>query len=991
MRRLILTSSMRNRILPALVISCWTLTEAAAQNPNAMFQMFGNMMRAAMIEQVRNEWRRLPPNEFSCAEQALLTRGTAVSQLMEQGIGPEDPRLRSIRRDCRVAATSHAQPATVAPNPTMAPAGSEAPGAAISTPPKAPAAPYVVDRLALLGRVDPESAIYKEHQCSPSQQFPGFTWCHRKRTDTGAKGSNSIMHASDGTAVYVNRFVEAASLTQSDAESEIERLSQRFGQRPDVKRLQSRRGLPGGIIAIWGDLRLEQISESDRAILADGGQLTSTISVDFIADFRRSAREGLPLYRLAGGAGYVWAGSFGPGNQGTLRFFTANPSRFTLQAVAQSDNGAGSRANAAPLAPPANAAPPAPPKDPRRLNAARAFLDDTKQFISEQREVPNIADIGREAATLQIALDKEDDVGAERAAARLRELLNKVTGFSEFLLQKKKERAEEIQRRLAAESFAARVHVTSIDRYVASHLGAKNTSELLAYRDRLVRAAGQGDLETLMRAVEQFRSFVREQRLQAHFEEPSQGAPRPQTPPTPLTADRLPPKGKSLLMGTAGDILLFYNASEAAPNVAKNIRGDFVFQRDSAAACFMHAIDDPILVRHVERVLGELGAKNIAYEKDNCSTKTVSRSTDIIIARRSELLREREETILALANLLEANAFREIRVIPEADLTALKQGRDATSLLYQAEVESGARTGFGIINSGDPRGIVCVIDSSRPGYPDGLKLLLGRHKSLIDPRLQVDWKFVDMSADQAFVSLQRKQCQYAVAEATVLKDLSQALRREQMAFQFLPVWFDDQEVAAAAFEARDEREQRIRREAEAARAAADLQSLLDDRAKRNEQQKTVVEARLRAENSVRSRALKDRVDTLVRNVADRRTTPEGKRGTEALHARFPKLTAWWVARQEDQWETFEVTTEVSDFGTFTWKDRPLDAVIVRTVIQEKNRILGQYSKHCFLLGLVSDVEFEMEREPVEAKCEASQDAIRKWKTVGSFKSRWNAD
>jgi hypothetical protein len=110
-----------------------------------------------------------------------------------------------------------------------------------------------------------------------------------------------------------------------------------------------------------------------------------------------------------------------------------------------------------------------------------------------------------------------------------------------------------------------------------------------------------------------------------------------------------------------------------------------------------------------------------------------------------------------------------------------------------------------------------------------------------------------------------------------------------------------------------------------------------------------------------------------------------------LYAHFPELTTWWSARHGDQWETFEVSTQVSDFGTFTWKTRPLEAVLVLAVIQEKNRILGQYSRHCFLLGLVSDTEFDMEREPVQANCDGSQYAIQKWKAVGSFKSKWNAD
>lgn len=154
----------------------------------------------------------------------------------------------------------------------------------------------------------------------------------------------------------------------------------------------------------------------------------------------------------------------------------------------------------------------------------------------------------------------------------------------------------------------------------------------------------------------------------------------------------------------------------------------------------------------------------------------------------------------------------------------------------------------------------------------------------------------------------------------------------------------------------------------------------------------MIEARLRAESAVRARALKDRVETLLRSVGDARTTPESNRDRQTLYAHFPGLANWWSVRQGNEWETFEISAEVSDYGIYIWKNRPLEAVLVRAVIQEKNRSVGQYSNNCIALGLVSDVEFNMEREPVEAKCNVSQpEAIRQWKTVGAFKSKWNVD
>src|SRR5450759_2321980 len=50
----------------------------------------------------------------------------------------------------------------------------------------------------------------------------------------------------------------------------------------------------------------------------------------------------------------------------------------------------------------------------------------------------------------------------------------------------------------------------------------------------------------------------------------------------------------------------------------------------------------------------------------------------------------------------------------------------------------------------------------------------------------------------------------------------------------------------------------------------------------------------------------------------------------------------------NQWETYNVSSDVADFGTVQWNSRPLDAIIVKSTIQQKNRILGKYEDHCYI-------------------------------------------
>jgi S1-C subfamily serine protease len=74
--------------------------------------------------------------------------------------------------------------------------------------------------------------------------------------------------------------------------------------------------------------RLEPIVGDELKLLAADKPLPKGIAIDFIGDFTKSARQGLPIYRLAGGAGFVWAGSFNDAGRGTLRFAAVNASTY---------------------------------------------------------------------------------------------------------------------------------------------------------------------------------------------------------------------------------------------------------------------------------------------------------------------------------------------------------------------------------------------------------------------------------------------------------------------------------------------------------------------------------------------------------------------------------------------------------------------------------------------------------------------------------------
>ena len=111
---------------------------------------------------------------------------------------------------------------------------------------------------------------------------------------------------------------------------------------------------------------------------------------------------------------------------------------------------------------------------------------------------------------------------------------------------------------------------------------------------------------------------------------------------------------------------------------------------------------------------------------------------------------------------------------------------------------------------------------------------------------------------------------------------------------------------------------------------------------------------------------------------------------EDTERRFPSYTSWLKRRFADRWETYNVTSEVADFGPVQWEGRSVDAIVVKSIFQQKNRILGKYDEACFLFAFVDDAEFTMERDRLYVGCD-NRDAIRNWKIGKRFQSQWNVE
>jgi ribosomal protein L9 len=297
---------------------------------------------------------------------------------------------------------------------------------------------YAVDGLAVGTRLNFGSASYREYKCSPSDQFNGLTWCQKTRTDKERRGpyiaAYSLLHSRDGNILYINRSQEPAFPNLKEAEVNIQRYSRKVGESPRILKMPHRSGLPDGLIAVWGKITLEPLDQESIKILAEGKNPKKGFLIDYLRDFTRSAKQGLPIYRLDGGPGFIWAASFDQKGRGTLRLAavelsgfspSSDPAPVVVQAAAQTPPSDPPPAvvQAAAQTPPSDPAPvvvqgtaQTPPSDPAPVVVQATVQTDQEQLPSELNQRVEHLQADLAISVNKIAELEKAKAEAERAA-----------------------------------------------------------------------------------------------------------------------------------------------------------------------------------------------------------------------------------------------------------------------------------------------------------------------------------------------------------------------------------------------------------------------------------------------------------------------------------------------------------------------------------------------------------------------------------------------
>ncbi len=437
------------------------------------------------------------------------------------------------------------------------------------------------------------------------------------------------------------------------------------------------------------------------------------------------------------------------------------------------------------------------------------------------------------------------------------------------------------------------------------------------------------------------------------------------------------PKNGFLLQGPLDEVVILFNDTGRAPSVVKNLRGDLVFEAGKTLACQPNGgFGDVAVSREVNARLAKW-EQALKLPLQRCNARTLT-GYDLLVVSRGDLLKEKAADVIALLSAVEAGAFATMVSITGEEIKAAVQAEAVRVLGIETAVEREAKPGFGaVVLPSTASGIVCMVSGDeREAHEALIKPYLGRIAEETKNRPTL----VTTSADAAFVAAKRGQCGAIYASGADLKDLTAALRRDQIAFRFLPVWMEPQQAMASKAALADGRTREVQQEADRRRRIEDEQRL--EQLKQSED--AVVEARRQAElqrqYGAMARGLVGLLAIEMKDFVEMRSKRAG--------AKYPAIGEWYAVQLQDRWELMSVDTSLVDYGVAEFKGRSLETAFARTTIKMRNRVLGEYKEHCFVTGFISDKEFEMDREPINARCEGAAGTLATYRQGQRFSSRW---
>jgi hypothetical protein len=525
----------------------------------------------------------------------------------------------------------------------------------------------------------------------------------------------------------------------------------------------------------------------------------------------------------------------------------------------------------------------------RRLKASRAaaniLLSDAETFLKLNPQTSNLVEIADKAAALNAQVQTNSADALNDSTLRLTNLLMGVPGFAEFSASRDKERAEDIEKQKALILAELQADQQALKSWMAAHLTSSKLPLVVSEVKALESATSTSDLGALTEARDSVKTLIVSQGLAAELEATkvrSHGDDKSSAQANNTPAFTVTDLNKILLRGALDDVVVLYNSGPAAPSLLKTLSGEFSFTKNEAWVCLFGVESTPALEKVLQVALNPFGGKAIHINRE-CGQPDINQA-DLFFIQRKKFVEAKPSFAVAYLEAIEAKTLRPFDAITYADLKRRMDQDKAFSDQIAADVEKGAKLGYGgiLLNSKSNR--ICGVIDGEPKIHRATIDKLAELASLpkADPQIS--------NVDTAYQDVRRDKCRILYGSSATLKAVTEALTRDSVNFAYAPIWFEQSDVAAAQAKLELTRQDEVKAE-QAARVAADeAKRVAAQRLEDEQKSKSAQEANLRQKNGAAAAALlnmfSDGLKTAVLDGAAKTKAPAGVDIAARLYAAF---------------------------------------------------------------------------------------------------------
>jgi len=443
------------------------------------------------------------------------------------------------------------------------------------------------------------------------------------------------------------------------------------------------------------------------------------------------------------------------------------------------------------------------------------FLDDLAVYLRLHPELPEIGSIAEEFAELQQAIQENNFTAIDATTQSLKKRMSDVSDYGEFRRGRIEERREAEIKALGDAVSLASKHKQFLRMRIAESIGSPDASTFAGFLKRyeLALASAQPDLAILTNLNEGLKQVVSEKGLTALYEremtrqnptkEPHADASNPSAPKTEAKRDGSTPtdRNRFLMEGDLGDWVFIFNASGKAPNVVRNIRGDIVFENETAKTCVLHPNQQKIEQADVEAILTAYSVENVQFDSRPCPESDLQ-NYDVLIALRGEWLKQPPSYMAPLLGQIEDRKFQELKTLTKAAFEDRKKNDTAESIRRENEIAKGTRSGYGLVKIENGASSICLTTSD--DMQDAQVAMLADNNKMLSRIFGSAPETMSRTVEAAFRDAKRGECGAIFGERGDLWDAIQGFRRDNVSYSVVPLWFDSKLVAERAEQIRVE-------------------------------------------------------------------------------------------------------------------------------------------------------------------------------------------